>query len=141
MAQQHTLRTYEKQTQALRLALAGISYQAIAEAVGYNSKQAAWKAVKSALNRSITQETRDVRMVQNERLNVMLRAIWEDVVKGNEKAIDLALRIEARRSRLMGTDAPIKIKSAERRQVTFVVRWGDDGNGRATGPGASEGAA
>ena len=102
------MKAHEKQKQALALALAGVDYQTIAEKVGYNSRQAAWKAVKSALNKTIKAAAEDVKQMQISRLDTMLKAIWASVVAGNLGVIDRALRLEERRARLLGLDAPIK---------------------------------
>lgn len=128
MAQRDALRAFEKQKQALSLALAGVSYQTIAERVGYRSKQAAWKAVRSALHKSIAKTVEEERLVQSERLNVMLKAVWPGVMDGQLKAIETALRIEERRARLWGLDAPLKTSARERVTVRFVPEWDDDGD-------------
>lgn len=95
--------------QALKLALAGVDYQTIADKVGYKSKQAAWKAVKSALDKTTKAAAEDVKEMQLLRLDQMLKAIWANVLNGNFGAIDRALKIEERRARLLGMDAPYKI--------------------------------
>ena len=108
MAQRDALKAHEKQRQALALALAGLDYQSIADRLGYNSRQAAWKSVQSAMEKAIRPAAEEYKELQLSRLDVMLKSIWPDILKGDLKAIDRALRIEERRSRLLGLDAPLK---------------------------------
>jgi len=110
MAQRHALKAYEKQKLALQLALAGEEYQSIADKVGYNSRQAAWKAVKSALNKTVTEDAEQVKLMQMRRLDRMLKALWPEVLQGNVKAILAAIRVEERRAKLLGLDGPIKLQ-------------------------------
>jgi len=48
-----------------------------------------------------------------ERLDVMLLALWRRVQNGDERAIDRALKIEERRAKLLGLDAPIRAVTLE----------------------------
>jgi hypothetical protein len=56
------------------------------------------------LVRRETDSTDDFRKLQNERLDKALAAVWPAVLAGDSKAIDAFLRIEDRRSRLLGLD-------------------------------------
>lgn len=108
MAQRDALKALEKQKKALALALAGVDYQTIAERVGYNSRQAAWKAVNSAIQKTIKPAAEEVKQMQLARLDAMLKALWPSVLSGHLGSIDRVLRIEERRARLLGLDAPVK---------------------------------
>lgn len=100
--------------QALDLRIAGVSYRDIAKAIGL-SPSGAHKAVDRALA-EIAEQTNEkaerVRSIELQRLDKMSTAVWKEVVNGNYAAIDRALRIQERRSRLLGLDAP------ERKDVT-----------------------
>jgi hypothetical protein len=102
------LAALNRQKQALQLAQSGVDYQTIADKLGFNSRQAAWKSVKSALNRTLVESAEELRTMQISRLDKMLSAIWVDVIKGNLKAIDRAIKLEERRAKLLGLDAPTK---------------------------------
>jgi hypothetical protein len=51
----------------------------------------------------------ELRAIENERLDVAEAAIWEAVKDGDLKAIAMFLRISARRSRMNGMDAPVRV--------------------------------
>jgi len=108
MAQHDALKALENQMKALELAKAGVSYRLIAETVGYKSSQAAWAAVKSALKKVITPAAEEVRLMEIERLDAALMAVWPSVTKGQYGAIDRFLRIQERRAKLLGLDAPAR---------------------------------
>lgn len=88
---------------------AGVQYEAIANQLGYKSKEAAFQAVKAALKASLSEPAEGVREMELKRLDDMLLAMWPQVKSGNQGAIDRCLRIQERRSRLLGLDAPTKI--------------------------------
>lgn len=66
-----------------------------------------------------SQETKDqVRAMQLERLDVWLLGLYKRTKKGDEKAITAALKIEERRAKLRGTDAP------EEKKLTILGQLG-----------------
>ena len=105
------LRGRALEEEALKLRMAGLSYSQIAQHLGV-SKSTAHKAVIRALdrlNQRIAEEAEQVRRLELERLDVMFRSLWPQVLKGNQGAIDRALRIMERRARLLGLDAAQKV--------------------------------
>lgn len=98
-----------KQLKALELRKAGATYQQIADAIGYASPTGAYKAILSALKRTLQEPADAVRKIEIERLDVALFAIWRRVRDGNDYAIDRFLAIEKRRAALLGLDAPVKV--------------------------------
>lgn len=100
------LEAIETQRQALELRRSGMSYPAIAEQLGYAGPAGAFKAVESALQRTLQEPADEVRRIELDRLDFMLRKTWEWVENGEPKAIDRALRIMERRARYLGLDAP-----------------------------------
>src|SRR5512138_1806264 len=106
--QQKELDALEKQRQALELRKAGVPYAKIADALGYKHASGAHKAVSSALRKTLQEPADDIRLLELERLDVMLFALWPSVTKGIQGAIDRALRVMERRASLLGLDAPKK---------------------------------
>jgi hypothetical protein len=102
--------SHEKQIQALAMRKAGASVQAIADALGWNSHQAASKAIHSAMKRTLREGADDLRELEEMRLDDMLLAIANHVKAGNLTAIDRALKIQARRAALRGLDMPAKVE-------------------------------
>lgn len=100
----------ERQRQALELRKAGASFEAIADRLGYGSKSGAYQAVMSAIKRTLREPADEVRELEEQRLDALLLAIWPQATKGNQGAIDRALRIMERRARLLGLDKPAKLE-------------------------------
>jgi hypothetical protein len=98
----------EKHVEALQLRKAGATYQQIADTLGYSSISGAEKAVKTALAGMIHEPAAELIILERSRLDALLMAVWGQAVKGNQGAIDRALRIMERRARLLGLDAPVR---------------------------------
>ena len=119
--------TADRRRQAIEMRIAGHSWQAIADALGYDSKGSANTDVRRALEQArvelaIPREA--LRELEAERLDAELvrleetqAAIWLLVQAGDLRAIDTSLRIEEarrrnaeRRSKLLGLDAPAQVE-------------------------------
>jgi transcriptional regulator len=109
----------EKQAKALVLRKAGASYAAIAEALGYGGVSGAFKAVSSALKKTLREPADELRTLELARLDDMLKAIAGHVAAGNLTAIDRALKIQQRRAALLGLDMPTKIENSGDVRVTI----------------------
>lgn len=94
--------------EAVKLRKLGMSFQQIAERVGYGSRQAAHQAVTKALAeiREETQDTADdLRTLEAERLDQLWQiAFTEALTNRNLRAIDTAIRVQDRRAKLFGLD-------------------------------------
>lgn len=103
----------ERRKVALQLRQAGMTYRDIAIALtnkGFPCKfTTAYKDVVKALDeisKKTHEEAESLRELELTRMDVMLKSIWSRVMKGDVAAIDRALRISERRSKLLGIDAP-----------------------------------
>lgn len=94
----------ERRTMALQLRKAGLTYQEIADRVGYSAPCGAYKAVKTALEALPVEAVDELRQVEGARLDQLQAGLWARAVAGNPKAIEQVLRIMARRAALMGLD-------------------------------------
>ena len=106
--QPHRVRAAEMRAEAVRLRKMGLSYPQIAERVGYNSRQAAFQAVTTAL-RDIREETADdaddLRTLEAERLDQLWQIAFTEAVSNRSmRAIDTLMRIQERRAKLFGLD-------------------------------------
>ena len=99
---------YEKQRQALALRYGGATYDAIAQAVGYRSKQAAQQGVEAALKKTVQEPADQLRQLDLGRIDAMLLAIWAKARAGDYEAIDMVLKLLTRRAKLLGLDAPVR---------------------------------
>lgn len=107
----------QREDLALADRLQGMTLARIAERRGYGSPASAYKAIEAALRRARpagTQTPEAARELMLARLDAALDGIWPWVRDGSLEHIDRMLKIEARRARLLGLDAPVKIDIAER---------------------------
>lgn len=97
---------------ALELRMSGMSYGAIAAAIGI-SKSTAFTAVERAL-KSIEEQTKHqaktYRSLETVRLDALLKSVWELAEGGSIPHIKIALKIMEQRSKLLGLYAPAHIK-------------------------------
>jgi hypothetical protein len=98
----------DKQRDALLLRKQGMTYEAIADTLGYASPSGAYKAILSALQRTLQEPADDLRTLEGGRLDAMLEATWGPASRGIPQAVDRVLRILERRAKLYGLDAPVK---------------------------------
>jgi len=100
----------ERRTKALRLRASGATFQQIGQALGC-SKQRAKDMVdqEMAMMRAEREQAReDVVELSLQRMDTMLPKAMHMAVEGNLGAIDRVIRIEERRARLLGLDAPMR---------------------------------
>lgn len=95
--------THEK---ALKLRLAGATYEQIAKSVGYTAKGAAYKAVESAMADSKREKADQILEIELMRLDTLQRAVWPAAVGGDRKAILTALQVMNRRAKYLSLDNP-----------------------------------
>jgi hypothetical protein len=112
---------HARQLQALELRLAGVTYEQIAGQLGYASRSGAHKAVGAALKATLREPADELRELAAERLDRATTAIWRRVQDGDGHAIDVLLRIEARRAKLLGLDAPAPREQASESEVRVIT--------------------
>jgi hypothetical protein len=126
--------TAQRRTQAVQMRLEGATYEAIAEALGYSGRNAAYADINRALEASVTEQRRAAEVLRQEellRLDLLWSKVWEvlarehvtvsngRLVRGDNgqplrddgpvlQAVDRLLRIMERRTKYLGLDAPTK---------------------------------
>ena len=107
--------TLEKERKVLEYRRGGLTFDLIAERLGYASASGAHKAYLSACNRIVYEDVVEVRKSEMDRLDIAQAAIWGDLTDtqntdANTRArLVLALiKIMERRARLLGLDMPTK---------------------------------
>jgi hypothetical protein len=113
---ENRLNALERQRQALELRKAGMTYQGIADQLGYRSVSGAYDAIRNAMRATLQEPADELRALEAARLDDLWRGIWLDARKGNVAKIDRALKIMARRAALLGLDAPIKTEDVTDRR-------------------------
>jgi hypothetical protein len=112
----------EREHQAVQLALAGATFDQIAQQVGYANRSAAWKAVQRALARVEAHDVGSLREVEGARLDRLQVAVWPAALRGEVKAATVVLRIMERRARLLGLDAPLRADVGVRPEIDAGIR-------------------
>lgn len=96
----------QKQQRALELRNLGVGFDRIASELGYADRSGAWRAVKAALDRAVVEPAHEQRIIQSQRLDMLVRQALQAVLAGDLDQIPNVLRVEKRRAELWGLDAP-----------------------------------
>ena len=128
--------TAERDAEACQLRNIGHTYADIAKALGFNDASAARKAVERALLLTVQEPAAEQRAIQLARLDLLFREAWQ-VLKAEHfahsqgrvimdpndptkalvdhgpvlAAINTVLKIEERRAKLLGLDAPTRVEA------------------------------
>jgi hypothetical protein len=105
----------DREIEVLKLRRGGLTFDMIADRVGYASASGAYKAWKNAMRRVVYDDVDAIRKTELDRLDIAQAAIWGDLtdiqnIDANTRArLILALiKVMERRSRLLGLDVPVK---------------------------------
>jgi hypothetical protein len=99
----------DREIKVLELRRAGLTWQRIAEQVGYADHTGAYAAYKRAIKRTQQQPADELREAEIDRLDRLQLAVWPKAMNGDNNSITTILRIMERRARLLGLDMPVKI--------------------------------
>jgi len=101
----------EKELKIIELRRAGVTWEKISAEIGFKNASGAYKMYQRAAARMIRPNLEELRDVELDRLDRMQLGIWPKAKDGDMRAIDTVLRIQDRRARLLGLDAPTKIQA------------------------------
>lgn len=104
MTTQQGLQAAERRQAALRLRLRGVSYEEIAQLLGYSNRSGPYKAVQAALKDVYRDEAETYRALQLERLEAMTRALFERLEAGETSAAGPLLKALEAMDRYNGFD-------------------------------------
>lgn len=117
----------ERRLRAVNLRRAGADYRSIARSLGV-SVSTAWRLVDDALRLVLVDGTERLRQIEGERLDDAQRALWPAVLGGDVRAVDVFVRLSARRAHMFGldieaeTEVEREMREAYREQVeTFLA--------------------
>jgi len=122
MAKTQTNRSHEvleKYEEVVRLRSMGLSFQQIADRVGYAGRQGAMEAYKQAIKMWGGEAIEELRTLENERLDHLWRTVMGQLETAQRQQADPttiihivngALNISKRRSALYGVDAPRQVE-------------------------------
>ena len=145
---QRRLRAADRQRQALELRKAGVSFEEIARSLGYAGPSSSYRAVMSALKRTLQEPADEVRKLELVRLDRAQRIAWERMLQGDLEALGKVIKVMERRAKLLGIDAPQKLAQGgdpDAPPVKFEFSWAGNlsenqrgGDGDDRGGDASE---
>ena len=100
------LKAKDRKLRALELRLSGETFNSIAEKLGYASVSGAYKAVQTALKKTLQQPADEVRKMEIERLDSLLSVMWPH--RHKPEYLDRIIKVMERRAKLLGLDAVIR---------------------------------
>jgi uncharacterized protein (DUF3084 family) len=136
--------TAARRANAIKLRLAGLDYETIAQRLDYSSKGSACTDITRALAASIKEQGRsadELREVELARLDRLQAAAWGPAVGGELRAIETVLRVIDRRCKLLGLDAPIRAEVLTIDDIDAQIRVLKAEHDRAAEAGETAGAA
>ncbi|MCY0957724.1 hypothetical protein [Streptomyces sp. H27-H5] len=104
--------TSERRRKAVSMRLAGVDWQTITEQLGYRDRNTACKDVRRALAAARKAEAEEVEALKAMtvlRYDRLQAAFWSKALKGDAKAAEVVIKIIAGRSRIEGTEAPVRM--------------------------------
>lgn len=99
---------FEKEKKVLELRRGGLTFDLIAERMGYANASGAQKAYERACARIVYDDVTALRNAEMDRLDIAQAAIWNEVLRGTISAVTALIKIMERRARLLGLDVPTK---------------------------------
>lgn len=98
--------TIARCAEAVRLRAEGHNYDEIARLTGFASKSGAYHAVARSLKRTLQEPCDELRKLELERLDGLLRQLFKTFNAGDMRLSDNILRVLDRRWKLTGLDVP-----------------------------------
>lgn len=98
----------QRRAQAIALRQAGLTYQIIAERLGYKTPAAAAQDVQRAMRGLVDQPAKELRDLEASRLDALQVSLWTQARRGDLGAVDRVLRIMRQRAELLGLNAPTR---------------------------------
>lgn len=111
-----TVRGIENRMKAVELRMLGLSYRKIGAKMDLSEAQA-HRLVKSAMEMAIKKTAEDAEVaiaIELDRLDQLFHAHIINALKGNTAATDRVLKVMERRAKLLGLDAPTKIRATDK---------------------------
>lgn len=100
--------TIEREAEVLKLRRGGLTFDLIAQKLGFANASGAHKAYANACKRIIRADVEELRGTELDRLDVAQSALWNKVLGGEVSAVMALLKIMERRARLLGLDMPAR---------------------------------
>ena len=110
-----------RQARAVELATRGLTYQEIADALGYANRGTVYRLVHAALTRELHEDVENHRRLESGRLDALQVSLWEKAMAGDITAAHQVIQIIRARCRLLGLDLRVKPLGAPAQSPRTVV--------------------
>ena len=100
----------QRELDAVRMRRDGMSYQQIADAIGYADASVAFRAVRRAMDKALVEAVDDYRELLLSRLDLALENSLPAAREGDPRAIANVVRIVAEQAKITGANAPLKVQ-------------------------------
>ncbi len=98
----------ERENVVFTLRMSGAGYQQIADATDYADASGAFRAFQRALDRLVMEAPEEARLLELVRLDRVQVETYRMAQQGQLGAVDRFLKIQERRAKYMGIDAPVE---------------------------------
>ena len=115
-----------RQVRAVELATRGMTYQQIADELGYSKRGTVYRLVHSALTRDLHEDVESHRRLERGRLDALQVSLWEKAMAGDTTAAHQVIQIIRTRCRLLGLDLRTKPSATLARSPRTVVVTNED---------------
>jgi hypothetical protein len=110
-----------RQARAVELATRGLTYQQIADELGYSNRGTVYRLVHSALTRDLQEDVESHRRLERDRLDALQVPLWDRAMAGDTTAAHQVIQIIRARCRLLGLDLRVKPFGAPAQSPRTVV--------------------
>lgn len=83
----------ERRARAIELHRRGLTYQQVADEMGYANRGTVHRIIKTALEDRVADSVDELRMAEVDRLDALQAALWTRAVRGDGRAVEAVLRI------------------------------------------------
>jgi len=108
-----TVRATERREEAIGHRRDGLTYEKIGDKMGISAPRA-WLLVKEALEyrrKVIGEAAEEIVAIELERCDAMIEGLTPDATNGDTQAVAALLKVQERRSKYQGLDAPTKLEA------------------------------
>jgi len=114
-----------RKCRAIQLKLQSLTYQQIADELGYTSRGTVYKIIKTAQVAQLTGAVEEHLDIEVSRLNALQAAVWPAAMAGDLQALVMAARLIEARCRLLGLIGAAPKRTVCQQPRTLVVREED----------------
>ena len=91
-----------RKTRAVDLKLQGLTYQQVADHLGYANKGTVYRIIRDAQADQLSEVVAEQRQLELDRLDAVQEALWPQAMEGNVEAAEAVRRLVETRCRLLG---------------------------------------